>query len=440
MAASARRPFRHVDAIEVLAWGQRVGALAADRHRKAYVFEYAPGWWRSGIQLAPLTMPVGRPPQPSLADRLFSFPDLSGHTFAGLPGLLSDALPDKFGNLLIDAWMATRGYAPGEITVLDRLAYMGSRAMGALEFRPARGGHAASAAPIAMGRLVEQARRAMHGEIDAADDATRALNQLISVGTSAGGARPKAVLGWNPATDEIVSGQFDLPDGFEHWLLKFDGVGKDAVLGPSQQYGRIEYAYSSMAGAAGVRMSECRLLHEGGRAHFMTRRFDRAGNARIHVQSLCAMRHMDYDLSQVHPYESLFLVARELGLGDDALAQLFLRMAFNVAARNQDDHTKNFAFLLPEGGAWSLAPAYDVTFAMDPASRWMKAHQMSVGGKFEDITRRDLLAVASRFSIPGAPAAIDAVNEALGQWPGFAEEAGIGQQETARIGALHARL
>lgn len=432
--------FRHVEVIEVLAWGQRVGAVAAGPDRRAYLFEYDPAWWRSGIELAPLMMPMGRKQPASASERIFSFPALAGGTFHGLPGLLSDSLPDKFGNQLIDAWMATHGYQPAQITVLDRLAYMNKRAMGALEFRPARGGHAASTAPIQLSRLVEQARLAFHGTLDESDATATALNQLISVGTSAGGARPKAVLGWNPATGELVSGQFELPVGFEHWLLKFDGVGKDETLGPSQQYGRIEYAYSKLAGLAGVRMSACRLLEEGGRAHFMTRRFDRSGNDRIHVQSLCALRHMDYDLSQVHAYESLFLAARELGLGDADLTQLFVRMAFNVGARNQDDHTKNFAFVLPQGGAWALAPAYDVTFAMDPRNKWMKAHQMSVAGKFEGITRADLLEVASRFSIAGTAAAIDAVNAALEAWPALAAQAGVGATEIERIKALHVRL
>jgi serine/threonine-protein kinase HipA len=432
--------FKHVDVIEVLAWGERVGAVAADPGRRGYLFEYDPKWWDSGVQLAPLMMPVDRT-QRDAAARIFSFPALGGDTFRGLPGLLSDSLPDKFGNQLIDAWMATHGYSPEQITVLDRLAYMNKRAMGALEFRPARGGQAASTAPIQLSRLVEQARRAFHGTLDESAAAATALNQLISVGTSAGGARPKAVLGWNPQTGELVSGQFDLAPGFEHWLLKFDGVGKDETLGPSQQYGRIEYAYSRMAGLAGVRMSECRLLEEGGRAHFMTRRFDRVAGEKIHVQSLCALRHMDYDLSQVHAYESLFLVARALGLDDAAMTQLFVRMAFNVAARNQDDHTRNFAFLLPRGGAWTLAPAYDVTFAMDPRSRWMKAHQMSVAGKFEGVTRADLLEVASRFSIAGTAAAIDGVNAALDAWPGLAREAaGVGAAEIERIKALHVYL
>ncbi|MEO5565916.1 MAG: type II toxin-antitoxin system HipA family toxin [Luteimonas sp.] len=432
--------FRHVDVIEVLAWGQRVGAVAADPHRRAYLFEYDPAWWDSGVQLAPLMMPTRPQARASSADRIFSFLALAGDTFRGLPGLLSDSLPDKFGNQLIDAWMAGHGYRPEQVTVLDRLAYMNKRAMGALEFRPARGGLAASAAPIQLARLVEQARLAFHGQLDEGDATAAALNQLISVGTSAGGARPKAVLGWNPRSGELVSGQFDLADGFEHWLLKFDGVGKDETLGPSQQYGRIEYAYSRMAGLAGVRMNPCRLQEEGGRAHFMTRRFDRDGNDKIHVQSLCALRHMDYDLSQVHAYESLFLAARDLGLGDADLTQLFARMAFNVAARNQDDHSKNFAFLLPRDGAWMLAPAYDVTFAMDPDNQWMKVQQLGVAGKFEGITRADLLEVASRFSIAGTAAALDAVNAALEAWPMLAGEAGVGDSEIARIGALHARL
>ena len=260
---------------------------------------------------------------------------------------------------------------------------------------------------------------------------------MISVGTSAGGARAKAVLGWNPETGDLVAGQFDLPAGYQHWLLKFDGMGRDQQLGPSQQYGRIEYAYHRMAVLAGIDMQPCRLHHEGGRAHFMTRRFDREGDTKLHVQSLCALQHMSYNLTRTHAYESLFLTARALGLGDAAMTQLFARMAFNVAARNQDDHTRNFAFLMREGGPWELAPAFDVTFAMDLGNQWLQAHQMSVAGKFEDIQRADLLTVADRFSIPGTAAAFARINEALAAWPVLAEDAGIAPAEAARIGALH---
>ena len=424
--------FRHVEVIEVSIWGSRIGAVAADPGLKAYVFEYDPQWVRTGIQLAPLTLPIAAGGRHS-----FTFPGLDESTFKGLPGLLSDALPDRFGNQLIDAWMARKGYRPAQITTLDRLAYMNKRAMGALEFRPARGGQTASAVPLQMARLVEQARLAFKGRLGDGDSTSQALNQLISVGTSAGGARAKAVIGWNPVTGDMIAGQFDLPEGFEHWLLKFDGTGNDQGLGPSQQYGCIEYAYSRMATAAGVTMQPCRLHQEGGRAHFMTRRFDRDGNHKVHVQSLCALRHMSYNQVHTHAYESLFLAARDLGLDDAAMTQLFARMAFNVAARNQDDHTKNFAFLMRQGQPWALAPAYDITFALDPGNRWLAAHQMSVNGKFEDIGRGDLIAIAEQFSIPRAAPTLQRINSAIGLWSELGAEAGVSAEEVARIGALH---
>ena len=431
--------FRHVEVIEAWIWGQRVGAVAWDPNRRTHVFEYDPDWWRSGVQLAPIMMPVD-PGNPAPASRRFLFPGLDETTFRQLPGLLSDALPDHFGNQLIDAWMATHGYSAAQVTTLDRLAYMNKRGMGALEFRPARGGQTTSSTPIQLARLVEQARRAFQGQLEESDEDARALNQLISVGTSAGGARAKAVLGWNPRTNELVAGQFDLPEGFEHWLLKFDGMGHDQQLGPSQHYGRIEYAYHRMAVRAGIDMQPCRLHHEGGRAHFMTRRFDRDGNRKHHVQSLCALQHMSYNFTRTHAYESLFLTARMLGLDDAAMTQLFTRMAFNVAARNQDDHTRNFAFLLREGGTWELAPAFDITFAMDPGNKWLSAHQMSVAGKFEGIGRSELLQVADRFSIGGTANAFARINAALAEWPAFAAEAGLGDPEIVRIAGLHQPL
>lgn len=423
--------FQHVKVIEVLIWGRRVGAVAPDPTLGANVFEYDEAWARSGIELAPFTMPVDN------ATRRFVFPGLDPDAFKGLPGLLSDALPDRFGNQLIDAWMAAHGYSPAQITAIDRLAYMGRRGMGALEFRPARGGQSRSSAPIQMATLVELARQAVEGTLQGNDASAEALNRIISVGTSAGGARAKAVLGWNPATHGLISGQFDLPDGYEPWLLKFDGMGQDRTLGPSQQYGRIEFAYSRMAAAAGVRMSDCRLLEESGRAHFMTRRFDRDGNGKVHVQSLCALQHMSFNLRQTHAYESLFLTAKGLQLDDDAMNQLFRRMAFNVAARNHDDHTKNFAFLLRQGGQWALAPAFDVTFAYDPDNVWLSQHLMSVNGRFDGITRADLVAVADRFSIPGVDAALADVNAAMRGWRQFATDASIGQDEIDRIAGLH---
>lgn len=426
--------FRHVDVIEVRIWHQQVGAIAYDPGTGAYAFQYTPAWKKKGVELAPIMMPLDGSLQ------AFVFPQLPKETYMGLPGAMSDALPDHFGNQLINAWMAEHGYRPEQISTLDRLAYMGRRGMGALEFRPSRGGQSRSSAPLKMGELVEAARSAVKGTLGDDHLSAQALNRIISVGTSAGGARAKAVLGWNPVTDDLVSGQFDLPPGYEHWLLKFDGMGPDRELGPSEQYGRIEYAYSQMAGEAGITMSPCRLLHENGRAHFMTRRFDRRGNEKIHVQSLCAMQHMDYNARQLHAYESLFLTAMELRLGDDALTELFRRMAFNVAARNNDDHTKNFAFMLDQGGQWELAPAYDVTFAYDTTNVWLAQHLMSVDGKRDVINRENLLTVAARFSIPGAKAALDQINAAVANWAAHAAAAGVGEGETERITDLHVRL
>lgn len=417
--------------MEVRIWGKRVGAVAADPTYASYVFEYDQAWARRGIQLAPLTMPTS-------GAGTYTFPSLDREAYKGLPGMLADALPDDFGNQLIDAWMASHGVGPQDVTTLDRLAYMGKRGMGAIEFRPARGSARESKKPLAMKNLVEEARRAIHADLSDDQAAQAALANIIRVGTSAGGARAKAVIAWNPQTNEIRSGQFDVDPGWEHWLLKFDGVGKDLELGSSQDYGRIEYAYHLMATQAGIVMSPCRLLEENGRRHFMTRRFDREGNRKLHVQTLCALQHLNYKQRGTHAYEQLFIAATQLGLAPEALTQLFARMAFNVAAKNHDDHTKNHAFMLREGGVWEATPAYDVTFAYNPRGEWTQQHLMSINGKFDAITKDDLLNVAARFSIPGAEAAIARVCEAVRAWPGFAAEAGLQDAEIARIGSLHA--
>ena len=417
-------------AIEVRIWNQRVGAVAADPNIGAYVFEYDPAWVRRGIELAPLMMPTQ-------GQGLYTFPSLDQDAFKGLPGLLADALPDDFGNQLIDAWMASHGIDKGAVTTLDRLAYMGQRGMGALTFRPARGSARESQQPLAMKHLVEEARRAIHADLNDEEAAQAALANIIRVGTSAGGARAKAVIAWHPETGEIRSGQFDVAPNWEHWLLKLDGVGKDLELGSGQDYGRIEYAYYLMATTAGITMSPSRLLNEHDRCHFMTRRFDREGNQKVHVQTLCALQHLNYRQRATHAYEQLFMTAVRLGVPHAALTELFTRMVFNVVARNHDDHTKNHAFMLRQGEAWILAPAYDVTFAYNPQGEWTQRHLMSVNGKFDAITRQDLMTVASRFSIAGADAAIERVREAVSAWPDFANEAGLHQDEINRIGALH---
>ena len=423
--------YKPVEAIEVRVWGRRVGAVALDTRLRFYAFEYEPKFLKTGIELAPLTMPLAQAREP------FVFPALPELTYKRLPALLADALPDDFGNALIDAWMATQGVGRGSITTLDRLAYMGRRGMGALEFKPVTGPTAKKSTALVLSDLVEEARRAVHGKLGSDDRARAALAQIIRVGTSAGGARAKAVVAWNPKTEEIRAGQFDVDHGFEHWLLKFDGVGKDRALGDSQEYGRIEYAYYKMSTAAGIDMSPCRLLEEGGRAHFMTKRFDRDGNRKHHMQTLCAMAHLDYRQTASHDYSQLFQTIDQMGLGYEALEEAFRRMAFNVMAANCDDHTKNFSFLLREGEGWTLAPSYDVTYAHDPQNKWLFQHLMSVNGKFADIARDDLLTVADRFGIGTATKILKQIGAAIKEWPDFAASANVSPKERDRIGGHH---
>ena len=423
--------YKPVDAIEVRVWGKKVGAVALDPNLRYYAFEYDKKFVQTGIELAPLALPLAQAQEP------FIFTDLPEFTYKRLPALLADVLPDDFGNTLIDGWMATQGIEREDITTLDRLAYMGKRGMGALEFKPVRGPSAKESTALVLSDLIEEARRAVHGALGSDDLAQAALAQIIKVGTSAGGARAKAVVAWSPKTNEIRAGQFDVEDGFEHWLLKFDGMGADRELGGSQDYGRIEYAYFKMAAAAGIAMSPCHLLEEGGRAHFMTRRFDRDGNRKHHMQTLCAMAHLDYKQKASHDYNQFFQTIDRLQLGYEATEEAFRRMAFNVMGANCDDHTKNFAFLLREGDGWTLAPAYDVTHAHNPKGEWTNQHLMSVNGKFIGIARADLLAVADRFGIGTAAKVLQRVGEAITAWPDFALEAKLSAEETRRIREHH---
>jgi serine/threonine-protein kinase HipA len=417
-------PFTHVERVEVRIWGHYVGAVALDPGYGFYAFRFTPEFRRTGIDLSPLHMPIG-------ADRTFIFLDLPEVTYRRLPAMLSDALPDEFGNALINKYMADRGISPAAITPLDRLAYMSNRAMGALTFHPARGPATRTPTPIHISRLVEEARRAVRGDLAAQDAASAALRSIFEVGTSAGGARAKAVIAWNPSTQEIRSGQLGAPPGFEHWLLKFDGTGADSELGASTHYGRIEYAYFLMARAAGINISESRLLQENGRAHFMTRRFDRAqGEVRHHMQTLCAMAQLDYKQMGAHSYSQLFGTMRDLELTYADQEEAFRRMVFNAMGRNCDDHTKNFSFLLRQGHAWELAPAYDLSFAHNPEGERTHQHLMAINGKFRDFTYQDLLAVADRFGIGTAPKVIAQVRSAIRRWPEFAEQAGVPGKET----------
>ena len=429
--------YQAVDLIEVRAWGQRVGAVALDERSGFYAFEYAPEWIAGGVELAPIHMPNQEGP--------FVFPGLSEATFYRLPALLADCLPDRFGNALVTARLTAEGVTSSQITPLDRLAYMGNRAMGALEFHPPLGPAIQDLTAIQLADLVVAARSAVKGDFSSEQNATQALKQLIQVGTSAGGARAKAVICFNPATSQVRSGHAPAPEGFEHWLVKLDGVDQSTsgveVLGDGKGFTRIEYAYHLMAVDAGVDMTECRLLLEGDRAHFLTRRFDRGPDeTKVHTQTLCSLAHLDFNLASVHDYSQYLEVVDDLGLGAQALEQAFRRIVFNVAAVNRDDHTKNLSFLCDQYGDWSLSPAYDVTFAHNPVGQWTSRHQMSVNGKFDGIDRQDLFILADRFAVPNVSNAYSEVVDAVQRWQTFADMAEVDERVTAEIRKTQQRL
>jgi serine/threonine-protein kinase HipA len=421
--------YQPVDVVEVRCWGARVGAIALDEHSGFYVFEYEPTWTQSGVELSPTTMPTKGP------TRTFVFPTLPTLTFHRLPSMVADSLPDDFGNALTTSYLANEGVAPQQITALDRLAYLGTRGIGALEFHPLRGPRTRKTTAIELSELVQAARGALRGDISDETGMTDAISHLIVVGTSAGGARAKAVVSLNPVTGELRSGQVPADPGFEQWLLKLDGVGADHDLGSSAFFGRIEYGYHLMARAAGIEMMECRLLEEGGRAHFMTRRFDRLDDGeKVHAQTLCALANLDFRQIGAHDYAQLFLTAEQLGLGPKSRAEIFRRMVFNVAAANCDDHTKNFSFVLPRSGEWRLSPAYDVTHAHAPESRWTRQHLMAVNGQTTQISQADVREVGDRFGVPGVNDILNQVLTTVHQWPHFADVAGLREDTANKIG------
>lgn len=426
--------FTHARVVEVRAFGQPVGALAPSSSG-AFQFEYEPSWVRTGIQLAPMLM------RSSPRNRRHAFAGLPEQTFHRLPPMIADSLPDRFGNAIVNAWLATQGVAATEVTALDRLTYLGERGLGALEYRPVRSPDNAPVGALDLAELVSAARDGVAGTLTTDKQSEHALRQIISVGTSAGGARAKAVVNYNPATDEIRAGHTSPSEGFEAWLLKFDGMGEDRQLGDTQNYGRIEYAYSLMAAAAGITMSETKLLHENGRAHFMTRRFDRPGGARkLHSQTLTGIAGIDFNAIGVNDYAQLFTAIDGLDLGAQAREQAFRRMVFNIVSANCDDHAKNHGFLMDEEGAWSLAPAYDITHAYNPAGQWTHQHLMGVAGKFRDITRADLLEFSERHSILRAKAIIEDANDAVDNWAEFASKAGLSDSHRQRVAVDHTRV
>ena len=430
---------------EVRLWGRSIGAVSVEDARSAAAFQFTDEFTRSGIQVSPLRMP--------LSDRVYSFPGLARETFHGLPGLLADSLPDRFGNALIDTWLASQGRSAESFNAVERLCYIGSRGMGALEFAPAQGPKSRTSEPLDIAALVQLAsdvlsqRSGLRHSMASADTA-ETLRDILRVGTSAGGARAKAVIAWNRQTNEVRSGQLAASDGFDYWILKFDGVSgnRDKELEDPTGYGSIEYAYALMARAAGIDISECRLLEENGRRHFMSRRFDRlAGGEKLHMQSLGALAHFDFNLAGAYSYEQALQVMRALDLPMASIEQQFRRMAFNIVARNQDDHVKNIAFLMDKQGRWSLSPAFDVTYSYNPDGLWTATHQMSMNGKRDDFTLEDFRTCAKFASMKRgrAEAILDDVIAAVKRWPEFAEQAKVLPQwreviaKAQRVALLH---
>ncbi len=427
-----------IGAVEVRMWGTRVGAVTMHGSGAYAVFQYDREFANSGIEVSPLVMPLRVEP--------YAFPQLAAMTFHGLPGLLADSLPDKFGTALIDAWLESRGEQSSAHNVLDRLSYIGRRGMGALEFVPAKGPRTSAHAvrideltALATQVLTERAAFVASLSGKSVRSSTR---DMLRIGTSAGGARAKAVIAWNRNTDEVRSGQVDAGPGFEYWLLKFDGVSgnRDRELSDPEGFCAIEFAYSLMAARAGVTMSECRMFEEGGRRHFMTRRFDRlADDGKLHMQSLGAIAHYDLNMARTNSYEQALGAASRLGLSMDEREQMFRRMVFNVVARNQDDHVKNIAFLMNKAGRWSLTPAFDVTYAFNPQGAWTGQHQMSINGKFDTFTLADLKACAATASLRRTLAddVLHEVSDAVGAWREFAAKAGVDEIHMEQIEAAH---
>ena len=426
------KEIKKVTVAKVILWGEDIGAVAWDGDRQYATFEYTSSFLKDGFDVSPITMPRRK--------GISSFPELDRKTFYGLPGMLADSIPDKFGNTLIDAWLARQGRAKEDFSPVERLCYIASRGMGALEFKPALRPQERKTVPIEIGEIIKLAQYVIDNRTEMLvnlKDKDKALETIIRIGTSAGGARAKALIAWNRETNEIRSGQVAPPKGFEPWIMKFDGIN-DQALGVPQGYGRVEYTYHLMAKHAGIKMSECHLFEENGRAHFMTRRFDRELNgSKIHLQSLCAIAYYDFNVAGAYGYEQAFSVIQKLNLGYDILEEMYRRMVFNVIARNQDDHTKNIAFLMDKNGIWRLSPAFDVIWAYNPSGPWTNRHQMTINGKRDGFTRADLLAPAKQFGIKNAASILDKIIDAVSEWSEIANENGVAETMITKIASTH---
>ena len=418
-------------------WGETIGAIAWNAETAVASFEYDPKFIAAKIDLAPIKMPIN-----NSIKRIFSFPELRNiKTFKGLPGLLADVLPDDYGNQLINSWLAQQGRPENSMNPVELLCFIGTRGMGALEFEPSQLKPNKRAFDVEVANLILISQKMLSKRVDfetnLTEDEQSAMLDILKIGTSAGGARPKAIIAYNEKTGQVKSGQTEAPKGFEHWLIKLDTVS-DVQFGESTGFGRIEMAYYLMAKACKIEMMECRLLEENGRAHFMTKRFDREkGDQKHHIQTLCAMQHYDFNQITSFSYEQLFQTMRILRLPYPQANQMFRRMVFNVIARNCDDHTKNFAFRLKKDGNWELTPAYDICFAYRPGSDWVSHHNLSINGKRTAITRDDLLIVAKAMNIKKANNIVDQISKTVTSWYKFAEVANVDNKLKEKIGNSH---
>jgi len=418
-------------------WGQRIGAVVWDEGQELAFFEYDRRFASGKLDISPVRMPLGT--------RVYSFPELRRNTtFKGLPGLLADSLPDRYGNELINGWLARNGRAENSLNPVELLCFIGNRGMGALEFEPSTLPVQEQGQALELSSLIETTKKLLESrerfEAHTTADMQDALLDVLKMGTSAGGARPKAIIAYNEATGMIRSGQTLHDAGFEHWLIKFDGVN-DTQFGETFGYGRVEMAYYQMAVDAGIDMAESRLIEEEDRAHFMTRRFDRVnGTDKLHMQTFCALQHFDFNNVSSYSYEQLFQTMRQLRLSYAEAEQLYCRMVFNVLARNCDDHTKNFAFLMDQDGEWSLSPAYDICHAYRPDSVWVSQHCLSINGKRKDFVKDDFMTIAKQNSIRNPQGIIQEVQAVVSKWMDYANKYKVSAKLAEAIAATLVKL
>lgn len=411
-----------VDVAKVRLFGMDMGTFRWDESYNVARFEYDKEFTTKGIEPSPIMMPVQE-------GRIYSFGNLDRDTFNGLPGMLADSLPDTYGRALFDQWLTLTGRTSGN--PVETLCFLGQRCMGALEFEPATGPTTDENMRFEINALVDVAREALSKKesfgVNLDADKKTAIAEILRLGTSAGGQRAKAIIAFNKETGEVRSGQVDAPEGFDYYLIKLDGVSAEAGFKETENYGRLEYSFSELVKRCGIDMTECSLIEENGRAHFLTKRFDRENGKKVHMQTLCGIAHYDFRLLRGYSYEQAFNVMRRLRLPYSQAQEMFRRMVFNVIVRNQDDHTKNISFLMNQNGQWRLSPAYDMGYAYNPSGTWTKTHQMSINGKFDDLTRKDLLECATANNIKNAPEIIDQICEMTSGWPELARECGVPQ-------------